>query len=90
MKNWIIAAVIAAGPMLAIAEESEPVPVGSQGQQQSTPRHGISMDSVRSQYGEPAQILQPVGEPPITRWVYQDFTVYFEFDKVIHSVTHKA
>jgi hypothetical protein len=29
-----------------------------------------------------------VGDPPITRWVYDRFTVYFENDRVIHSVVH--
>jgi hypothetical protein len=30
-----------------------------------------------------------VGDPPISRWVYDHFTVYFEYDKVLHSVVNK-
>ena len=50
------------------------------------PGRGISMDKVRATYGEPVTQHAAVGEPPITRWDYQDFSVYFEFDKVLHSV----
>ncbi|OQX41372.1 MAG: hypothetical protein B0D82_02390, partial [Candidatus Sedimenticola endophacoides] len=42
------------------------------------PSRGASMDQVRSRFGEPDQELPWVGEPPISRWVYPDFTVYFE------------
>ena len=50
------------------------------------PAHGASMDQVLQRFGEPQQRLGPVGEPPISRWVYEDFTTYFEGDTVIHSV----
>ncbi len=50
------------------------------------PQLGQSMDQVRAQWGEPEKMDGPVGEPPITRWEYEVFTVYFEGDKVIHSV----
>ncbi|GMQ83291.1 MAG: hypothetical protein BMS9Abin06_0024 [Gammaproteobacteria bacterium] len=54
------------------------------------PARGMSMDQVLQQYGEPQQRLGPVGEPPITHWVYSDAIVYFEHLYVIHSVVpHK-
>lgn len=52
------------------------------------PARGVSMESVRGRFGDPAEMLGPVGEPPITRWIYQDYTVYFEHNRVIHSVVH--
>ena len=52
----------------------------------SRPAHGITMDAVLQQYGEPLERKGPVGEPPITHWVYTDFIVYFEYDRVIHAV----
>ncbi len=55
----------------------------------NTPAHGATMTQVRTQFGEPAQSLSAVGEPPITRWVYDGFTVYFEHDKVIHAVVDR-
>ncbi|MFQ5642975.1 MAG: hypothetical protein ACE5FQ_04660 [Thiogranum sp.] len=50
------------------------------------PAGGMTMDQVLQQYGEPQQRLGPVGEPPITHWVYSDTVVYFENQQVIHSV----
>jgi hypothetical protein len=50
------------------------------------PAHGMLMEQVLQQYGEPQQRLGPVGEPPISHWVYADFIVYFEHQHVIHSV----
>jgi len=47
---------------------------------------GLTMDQVLQQYGEPQQRMGPVGEPPITHWVYGDAIVYFEHQYVIHSV----
>ena len=50
------------------------------------PAHGMVMEQVLQQFGEPQQRLGPVGEPPISHWVYGDFIVYFEHQHVIHSV----
>ncbi len=50
------------------------------------PQRGTTMDRVRARWGEPQQALPAVGDPPISRWVYGDFTVYFEYRHVIHSV----
>ena len=51
------------------------------------PVHGESMDQVREKYGDPQQIMPAVGDPPITRWVYPEYTVYFEYNLVIYSVS---
>jgi hypothetical protein len=52
------------------------------------PARGMTMNQVRKMFGEPKQILPAVGDPPITRWVYGEYTVYFEYKYVIHSVVH--
>lgn len=52
------------------------------------PERGQSMDTVIKHHGEPQQRLAPIGKPPITRWVYPGFTVYFEHRHAIHSVRH--
>jgi len=63
--------------------------VGQQGNHSiSTPKTGQDSETVLSLFGEPNQKTQPVGEPPISKWIYHDFTVYFENDLVIHSVIH--
>jgi len=59
------------------------------------PARGALMDAVRTAFGEPQQALAAVGgggptRPPITRWVYPQFTVYFENDHVINAVLNKA
>lgn len=54
-----------------------------------TPARGATMVSVRSRFGEPAEALPAVGEPPISRWSYPGFTVYFEHDRVIHAVVRR-
>ena len=53
------------------------------------PERGTSMNRVRERLGDPKRTVDPVGEPPITRWVYARFTVYFEHDRVIHAVKNR-
>lgn len=50
------------------------------------PARGMSMHSVEARYGAPARRLDAVGQPPITRWEYPGFVVYFEHQIVIHAV----
>jgi len=54
----------------------------------NVPRNGITMAQVRQQYGNPATEHPAVGEPPITRWDYDGYSVFFEHDLVLHSVIH--
>lgn len=50
------------------------------------PTQGMSMMEVEQKFGMPEQKFAAVGEPPITRWQYANFIVYFEHNSVIHSV----
>jgi len=53
------------------------------------PRRGMTMDKVRNELGEPVNISDTVGEPPITTWTYNDRVIYFEYSNVVHVVvTH--
>lgn len=52
----------------------------------SAPTNNMSMAKVRETVGEPELVVAAVGEPPITRWQYPDYVVYFERDRVIISV----
>jgi hypothetical protein len=54
--------------------------------QTGTPGRGMSMAQVEAHYGTPSEKVAPVGNPPIARWVYPGFTVYFEGHHVIHAV----
>jgi hypothetical protein len=50
------------------------------------PTRGMTQASVESRYGSPVAVKAAVGDPPITRWEYANFVVYFEYDRVIHAV----
>ncbi|GAC1457352.1 MAG: hypothetical protein PVSMB6_15810 [Steroidobacteraceae bacterium] len=52
-----------------------------------TPHRGSTMSAVEKQFGAPATRHPTVGQPPITRWDYNGFAVFFEHDRVIHAVT---
>ena len=52
----------------------------------ATPGRGMTMDQVAAKFGAPTSKIPPVGKPPISRWDYPGFVVYFERNHVIHSV----
>ena len=68
------------------------IPVGQQApQNQDLPRptRGMSEAAVLERFGLPESRSDPVGDPPISKWTYPGYTVYFESGTVIHSVlTH--
>jgi hypothetical protein len=78
----------------ASAEELQMAPKSALPQQNAIslemPIKGMSKEAVRLQYGEPNQTTPAVGDPPISRWVYGRYTVYFEGDYVIHSVINET
>ena len=50
------------------------------------PKRGMSQEKVQNELGRPVEIVPAVGKPPISRWVYDDRIVYFEYNSVIHVV----
>jgi hypothetical protein len=52
----------------------------------ATPSRGMTMQEVIAKFGAPASKLPAIGKPPIARWEYAAFVVYFEFDHVVHTV----
>ncbi|MGE0115191.1 MAG: hypothetical protein AB7T07_09960 [Steroidobacteraceae bacterium] len=52
----------------------------------AVPARGVNMNKVEAQFGAPTQRSAAIGKPPITRWDYPGFSVYFEYQHVIHSV----
>ena len=75
------------GAVPAYAEQVT-IPVGAQGDhsQSSLPANGITQDAVRERWGSPEEIREPVGQPPISQWHYKEFVVYFEGERVLHTV----
>ena len=61
----------------------------------SLPQRGQSMAQVERRFGAPQAKLPDAGggsprQPVIHRWRYSGFTVYFERNRVIHSVADAA
>jgi hypothetical protein len=50
------------------------------------PTRGATMTTVEAKFGAPVTRHPTVGAPPITRWDYAGFSVFFEKDRVIHAV----
>ncbi|WP_291821571.1 hypothetical protein [Marinobacter sp.] len=76
-------------PATSSMAEQTRVPVMSQADRAAVgdlPQTGQSKAQVRERFGSPGQIEAPVGQPPITRWHYAEFIVYFEQGRVIHTV----
>ena len=44
----------------------------------ATPSRGMTMDQVATKFGTPVTKVPAVGKPPISRWEYPGFVVYFE------------
>lgn len=62
-----------------------------QARRAALPGQGQSMAQVEASHGTPIEKLPPVAgnkpqHPPITRWRYRDYTVYFEHQRVISTV----
>jgi len=92
-QSLAIAGLLALGLVSSSAAlaESAALSVAEQGNQSvQTPRNGQKKDIVEAQFGAPIERVSAVGEPPISKWVYQEFTVYFEHDTVLHAVLHKS
>lgn len=84
----VTAAFLTLSPVTGAFAEEVQLPVGSQADrdQQNMPGTGMTQASVKAAWGEPASTDGPVGEPAISQWHYENFVVYFESNRVIHSV----
>ena len=94
MQIRILAAALC-GCALASAAVAETLVVNDAVQvresQLERPKRGLTMNEVEKQFGAPATRHPTVGgaspqQPPITRWDYNGFSVFFERDRVIDSV----
>ena len=53
---------------------------------QRMPSRGMSMAQVDRVYGAPKDRHPAIGKPPIARWDYDAFSVFFERQTVLHAV----
>lgn len=54
------------------------------------PVAGMTMEQVKQKFGAPIKALPAVGKPPITRWEYDGYIVYFEQHYVLRAVPLRA
>ena len=80
------------GCAIAAGAGAETVVIDGQVQVEQTqvarPVRGTTMHEVEAKFGQPQKRYSAVGKPPITRWDYPSFSVFFEFNRVVHSVVH--
>jgi hypothetical protein len=83
LRILLLVALGTATPALAetlSTDTGNPAAVGNR------PNRGSSMATVESRYGAPSNRHAAIGSPPISRWDYPQFSVYFEHDRVLHTV----
>ena len=81
--------VVSIAASTALADELTTPPAPTASEQAGRPARGMSMDKVEATFGAPSSRTPAVGEPPISRWEYPGFVVYFEHQLVIHTVGQK-
>lgn len=87
-KNIFFTALVVWGMNATVMADTLVIQAVDQAAGIARPDRGQSMTSVETQFGKPESIVSAVGQPPITRWVYAGFTVYFEGDTVIRAVAN--
>ena len=87
-RALLVSAVLASGLFGIAAADMVAIPDGIAVKESdvNTPTRGMTTSQVASKFGEPVTKVPAVGKPPISRWEYPGFIVYFEYDHVIHSV----
>lgn len=89
MRSGFYLLLLSAGILMQVANAGDKLTIPGHvatSETQVMPRRGLSMDQVLAKFGEPENRFGPVGDPPITEWVYGSFRVYFEHHIVLHSI----
>ena len=89
MKSLPFALLLCTLPVGVAHADTLRIPLGQQQaarQIDSLPQRGTSAQAVLERHGQPSRRHEAVGQPPIRRWDYADFSVYLEHDHVVHSV----
>lgn len=59
-----------------------------QAKRMELPKNGQSKADIETKFGTPAEKQSAVGDPPISSWKYDTYSVYFEYDLVLYAVLH--
>ena len=84
-RNLLLAAVLAGG-LAGAATVAVDDGIAVKESDVATPARGMTMEQVATKFGTPVTKVPAVGKPPISRWEYPGFVVYFEATHVIHAV----
>jgi hypothetical protein len=87
--NTLLVTALSATISMTVPAQTVSIPIGQQAQElrgQPVPTRGMDRETVEARFGAPLQRSPPVGQPPISYWVYDDYTVYFEHNRVLHTV----
>jgi len=90
MKSGMLIFALALAPLWGSLATAETIVVDDQVQvvpsNINRPARGATMSTVEAKFGAPQARHDAVGIPPITRWDYAGFSVFFEKDRVIDAV----
>lgn len=89
IHNLMAVAALALGIVPASQADTLMIDTVTQSATADRPTKGQNMAQVEARYGSPQEIIPAIGQPPITRWVYDGFTVYFEDSTVLHAVAKR-
>ena len=91
LKALSLAVLLAAGTAFAQGDTLEMGGMDNSANFESAgkPTRGMTQAQVRAAFGSPENEVPAVGEPPISRWNYAGFVVFFEYDRVIHAVAKR-
>ena len=84
----VIVSLAATGAVYADVLKLEGDPGASVVIMDNRPTRGMTQSQVLELYGEPVMRNAPVGQPPISIWNYDNFSVFFEKNIVLHTVNH--
>lgn len=91
MRTTLLALALLLPASAAIHADVVEMPRGGSAMTVSKPNKGSTMKAVLNQFGKPSKRYAAVGggskrQPPITRWDYPTFSVFFEHDHVVDAV----
>ncbi|HEU0153583.1 MAG TPA: hypothetical protein VFQ84_09590 [Arenimonas sp.] len=98
MKALTLSLALTAGLLLQAPAQADTLLVDRvQAESQPMPARGQTMAQVEAKFGAPQQKHAPVAgpgdrqhNPPITRWDYAGYSVYFENSHVVDAVAKRA
>ena len=85
-NRWFLSMIASTTLLGSIAHADELKMTNAPAGGTNQPARGMSMEKVEAAFGAPANRVAAVGNPPITRWEYPGFVVFFENSIVLHSV----